>query len=439
MGLEDKIAASIADRYGLSLEPSMLTPLVAQLQPPLVDGDDRSLRDLLSEPSRLRHLAGQLTIGESYFFRHPEQLRTLSAWVAKRRAERGRVTIWSAGCSRGEELYSVAIRLLLDLGPLARQGVVLQGSDLDARAIDTAREGVYSPWSLRGTDELERKRFFLPSDGGMRLVDELRTWPQFDCLSIQERLEQWSEGQLDVVLFRNVGIYLTPTALTEIHRGFARVLADDGLLVQSATDPRPSNALFSGTLDTPVGVYLPARSRALVPQVPVPPNVTRRTDLGGAPQSGVVRRETRVGQGATPPFSPVPTSATDDKLVDSSLEAISLLADRGQLEEAERRLAAYLSMHPRCIDGLLLRGQLALHRGEPRLSVQALRSLLFLAPDCHLGRYWYVVALERAGDSRAATEQLRELRRAETSSDKNVSPMSAELREAIRELAKRRA
>jgi predicted Zn-dependent protease len=110
------------------------------------------------------------------------------------------------------------------------------------------------------------------------------------------------------------------------------------------------------------------------------------------------------------------------------------LADRGQIDEAERHLAAHLTLCPKSIEGLLLSGQFALHRGEPDRAVQALRSLLFLAPEHHLGRYWYVVALEHAGDSRAASEQRRELQRTLTSRSDRATPPSEELEEAIREM-----
>lgn len=436
MRLDEAVAVAIADRYGLLLKPSMLGPLIAQLQLPQSLGDDTLLRELLSEPNRLRRLAGQLTIGESYFFRHPEQLRAISTWVVQRQDKGMGLTIWSAGCSRGEELYSVAMRLLLDCGPSARQKVVLRGSDLDTVAIDVARQGLYGQWSLRGTTEAEQARFFEPCGGGMRLVEELRSWPQFDSLSIQERLEQWHEGKLDVLLFRNVGIYLTHAALTEIHRGFARILADDGLLVQSATDPRPPVSLFSGAPELPVGLYVPTRASQQSSRIQVPAKVDHRT----VPSRVAPRRppgsETSPRREATIEALSLRTTQSNGEVVGASLEGISMLADRGQLDEAERRLAAYVVMHPRCTDGLLLRGQLALHRGEPSLAVQALRSLLFLEPEHHLGRYWYVVALERAGQSRAAAEHLRVLQRAWTSSDDSATPMSAELKEAIRELAK---
>ncbi len=341
---------------------------------------------LSTDPRLFRELAGRLTIEETFFFRIPEQLaaavRHLGARWWQPPAEDS--LVWSAGCSTGEEPYSLAIGLREAFGPLAERCRIL-ACDINADAIARARAGIYGDWSFRGGAASVRDRCFTRlRTGRYRLLDTFRNAVQFEHLSVQELGSTLPERSVDVVLFRNVGVYLEERALERCYATFARVLRRDGLLIQAATDPLPPLDRFAREEEAPVGVFrLAARPTphvASVPRVEAP-----------APSPPVPRAP-------RPRLPPLDAAA---------------LADRGDLEKALAACSRMIETDPGSPAGLVLRAQIHLAADRPREAVDDLRRALFLDPDGRLTRYWYIIALQadRQGDRVEAQAQglLRQL------------------------------
>ncbi|RYD49025.1 MAG: protein-glutamate O-methyltransferase CheR, partial [Verrucomicrobiaceae bacterium] len=143
--------------------------------------------------------------------------------------------IWSAGCSEGAELYSVAI-LMAKLGGLG--GSFLLGSDCRQEAIERAKRGVYLP-SERDLPTNVSGHFQERSDGQLAVSHELRqavTWEQSDLLASR------SLGTWDLILCRNLAIYLEPVAADVLWMRLAEALAPGGyLVVGKAEKPRVSS------------------------------------------------------------------------------------------------------------------------------------------------------------------------------------------------------
>src|SRR5204863_44062 len=150
----------------------------------------------------------RLSIGETFFFRHPEQFafigRTMvPEWIAARKQ---RINVWSAGCATGEEAYSLAA-CLLDLVPRHVEVSIL-ATDLLERNLASAREGVYGAWSRRPSGPmlhpiLEEKS----SDSRMRIAPRLRGPVRFAQHNL---LEPQNAGSFDLILCRNVLVYFSP-------------------------------------------------------------------------------------------------------------------------------------------------------------------------------------------------------------------------------------
>jgi chemotaxis protein methyltransferase CheR len=182
-----------------------------------------------------RAVAEVLTVGETYFFRNEEQFGAMTEVaipeLLRRRSGRPRLRVLSAGCSSGEEPYSVAM-LLRDAFP------ELLASDLRVTAIDVnparlarARAGRYSPWSLRETPERVRDRWFRPEGSGFVIDDQIRrsvTFEERNLLADDPLF--WQEDAFDLVLFRNVGMYFPPEVMQAVTRRIARALAPGGFL-----------------------------------------------------------------------------------------------------------------------------------------------------------------------------------------------------------------
>jgi chemotaxis protein methyltransferase CheR len=152
------------------------------------------------------------TVNETYFYREDHQLRCLTADLLAQRLRvkpRGEtIRIWSVPCSTGEEPYSIALWLLENWPQVDTHDIEIVGSDIDSRALDAAREGVFGKRALmRLTPDLV-DRYFVP-DGGerWRILDELRESVRFTSVNLVEPASTRPHGRFDVIFCRNVLIY----------------------------------------------------------------------------------------------------------------------------------------------------------------------------------------------------------------------------------------
>jgi chemotaxis protein methyltransferase CheR len=182
-------------------------------------------------------LVEDLTIGETYFFRHPEQFDAVREIVLpdllKRRGNERRLDFWSAGCANGAEPYSLAI-LLSDSfgGELEGWDVSLLGTDLNRKELETAREGVYGEWSLRTLTPEEIRRMFDPAGSRWKLKERYRKDVRFAYHNLAEEPFLPPGGvSYDLILCRNVLIYFSQAFLSRTLRHLAASLSEGGWLI----------------------------------------------------------------------------------------------------------------------------------------------------------------------------------------------------------------
>jgi chemotaxis protein methyltransferase CheR len=157
----------------------------------------------------LARLVEELTINETYFFRERSQLLALASEIVPelRAAREGRpVNIWSAGCSSGEEPYSIVI-LARESGLVPGVDFRVYASDISHRMLRRAREGIYRDTSFRDTESSLRERYFSRCEQGRRIVDEVKHHVDFMSLNLFEASKLARLGTMDVILCRNVIIY----------------------------------------------------------------------------------------------------------------------------------------------------------------------------------------------------------------------------------------
>lgn len=186
----------------------------------------------------LQALASPLTIGESYFLRHEAQWRALfEALPARLRAGRP-LRVLSAGCSTGEEPYSLAMLAHEQLPDGAFAPIM--AVDLSSAAIARARRACYSAWSLRALTLERVRRYFTPLADGFQLAPELMARVQFEARNaLAPDATFWRAGAFDVILCRNVLIYFSEPAKQRLLERFATALAPGGiLLLGPAESPR---------------------------------------------------------------------------------------------------------------------------------------------------------------------------------------------------------
>ncbi len=180
-----------------------------------------------------RRLIGLLTTGFTGFFRHPWHFDVASEhalWAAHRR---GRARLWSAAASTGEEPYSLAMSLL-EVFRRDDPPVTILATDIDARALELARAGEYPETALAAVDAGRRERFFAEraAPGRRRIAAAARGLVEFREMSLAE--PAWPvevAGPFDVVLCRNVLMYLEESRRRAALERVASLLAPDGLLL----------------------------------------------------------------------------------------------------------------------------------------------------------------------------------------------------------------
>lgn len=218
-----------------------------------------SYLDLASrEPEELRALEQSLTINLTRFFRDPATWDAIRAHVAPALAG-APVFAWSAGCASGEEAWSLAMTLEATLGGAPWR---VLATDVDPEALETARAGAYG--SAEGVPPDLAARNLGPDGAGVRVADALRGRVRFERHDVLAP----PPGVFDLVVCRNVVIYLTPEARDRALANLAAAVRPGGFLVMGRTEilfarHRP----FLDTVDLRERVY----RRTLKTPDPVPP------------------------------------------------------------------------------------------------------------------------------------------------------------------------
>lgn len=177
-----------------------------------------------------------ITTNETYFFREGYQLKAFTEEILPEVLDRKKektLRIWSAGCSTGEEPYTISILLmeLMQKGGLQGWHIDILGSDISQRVLGVARKGVYGPSSFRETDE-RYLSYFEDAEGGKRRVkDEVRKLITFTHLNLLDSSKISLLRTVDVILCRNVIIYFDVKAKKKVIQGFYDKLDSGGYLL----------------------------------------------------------------------------------------------------------------------------------------------------------------------------------------------------------------
>lgn len=188
--------------------------------------------------AELRLLLNEITIGETYMFRSPQQLDALRNVVlpqilqAKTALGFKRLHIWSAGCSTGEEPYTLAMFLLEEKqGLLAGCSFDVLATDLNDNSLSAARAGIYGEYSLRSTTEPLRRKYFKPAgEKQLQANEELKSIIRFDRVNLNDDSRMTFLKGMDVIFCCNVLIYFDLASKRKVMQHFYANLLPGGYL-----------------------------------------------------------------------------------------------------------------------------------------------------------------------------------------------------------------
>ncbi|MGI8502128.1 MAG: CheR family methyltransferase, partial [Hassallia sp.] len=175
-----------------------------------------------------KNLVLLLTNLESYFFRDKEQFSLLRdriiPEIIQRHQNNKTIRIFCAGCSTGEEAYSLAI-LFKELIPCPEQWkVMILGVDINQEALNKAKKGIYTPWSLRSIDPEIMERYFILFNNQYHLDMQIRQMVKFQYRNlVKDSFNEEDEMKnIDLIICRNVFIYFQASAIANVLNKFNR-------------------------------------------------------------------------------------------------------------------------------------------------------------------------------------------------------------------------
>lgn len=356
----------------------------------------------------LQVLSECLAIGETYLFRDPALLEQVACEIllplARSRADSTRhLALWSAGCSTGEEAWSLAM-LVATLVPDWRDwNISILGTDINAAALARARAGVYGAWSLRGDVPPQAAHFLRPLPRGRHEVDaSLHRMVRFEQLNLLD--ESYPSAvtrttDIDLVLCRNVLLYFTQERSRAVLSRLGRALSPEGWLVANAMELPLGQIPGLQRVDRGALAAL-RRQPALLADAWVDaggPEYT--TDTSWSPADPPAFPAAAAWPPAAPPgFIPAPpphrfaqpVSARPDAGQPHGAVALArqarACADAGELERAEQLCRAAVDADKLQAEWTWLLAAILTERGAWDEAAVALQRTLYLEPDHLLAR-----------------------------------------------------
>ncbi|MCA1720044.1 MAG: protein-glutamate O-methyltransferase CheR [Actinobacteria bacterium] len=366
--------------------------------------DVYSYLPLLQSPAERQELLNEVTIQETHFFRNPPQIRALRRHVVPEllrvaESQGRRLRVWSAGCSTGEEAYSVAMLLRELLPTTAGWDVKVVATDVSARALDAARAGRYGDRAVQMASPEELARFFVRDGGHWVVRPEVRELVEFRHHNlVTEPVPFGPDERVDLVLCRNVTIYFSRQTTRALMKRLHTCLRDGGYLFLGHSETlwqvsEDFRLVPLGSGEDAAFVYRrldagPGERRAVLPD-------RRTADEPVAPERRVAPRRTR-----TPPPVAVPAARPA-----ASAPSVRGALAEGRYDEAAEAAGLLVAAAPLDAAGFYLRGLARVNAGRDADAVVDLRKAVYLEPGNGLAHFLLAGTLARLGAASAAARE----------------------------------
>lgn len=389
---------------------------------------------LLSSPLdavQIEALAECLTVGETYFFREMEAFealeRTVLPELLESRKKEKYLRIWSAGCSTGEEPYSIAMLLHRAMRDLADWNITILATDINRSALEKAARGLYREWSFRETPEwVKSGYFFVTGDGRYELAFSIRKMVTFAFHNLAEDPYPSllnNTNAHDIIFCRNVLMYFAPETISRSADRLCRSLVEGGWLFtgvsevphmqpkRTVTVKLPGTTGFKRASATGAGTDGTESRERVRPAATLEPG--RKADRGRVDSRGAPMREPgseKTGR----PVVPLEEEAKSAKAAAGAageakalLERASAAYELGLYTEAASELDAALQIDPGNIEATILKARTCANRGD----LAAARVLCVMAiaadklnPVCH---YLLATVFQEQGEPGEAIKSLK--------------------------------
>ncbi|MEJ2431185.1 MAG: CheR family methyltransferase, partial [Deltaproteobacteria bacterium] len=392
----------IAERAGIYFDPGKQELLKDNLLQRMADcglSNFADYFDLLSSQAGTKEfdrLLNLITIPETYFFRDETQFRALESFVipeiVKSKSYPGAsLRIWSAGCSTGEEPYTIA--MILTRG-IVDKPIQIVATDVSHHALKAARKGVFSSHSVRHMPQEYLSRFF-SKEGDHYLLDEsikqMVEFRYFNLVSEPYPLKEMSGW--DIIFCRNVTIYFQAEATRKVIHNFYLSLREGGYLFAGYSE---SLRYISDEFNTVQrgGAFFYRK---------------------GGPQKKVRKRTRRIGGlrksrvSVTRKQKPKEGSGLNSNEIEQICARAKELLEMGKPEQASEMLNPYLRETTAPESVILLQAEIALNLGDLDNAMQLCARIVQRAPLSSAGHYLLGIIYRTEGDEGRAIEEFRKV------------------------------
>ena len=406
--MSEEILALVAARSGLVFAPNRKVEAEAGIARGMSEAGLRDHGDYLAllrrDSAALDDLVDEVTVGETHFMRDSAQMDLIRQEVLpalKSRAHGAAPRVWSAGCATGEEAYTLAI-LLVEEGLEA--GAFVLGTDLSAAALEKARAGSYSDWSMRGVTDRFLQDYFRHVRRRRVLADRIRAMVQFARVNLVGSEPYAAAGAfgMDLILCRNVLIYFDRATTARIATRLFACLAEGGVLLTAGADPLLSEYAPFDVEVTRTGLVYRRPRAGMAPVAPA--------SMATAPRPPPALDERRAAVEAAAPaeasISPAPDQGQE------AFERVVAQANAKGAEAAERVATAALRRHPMDAHLRYLRATLLLALDRDGEAEQETERALYLDRSLAVAHFLLGTILRKRGaheDARRAFRNARDL------------------------------
>jgi len=363
------------------------------------------LRDPIKGRAELDELIAEVTIGETYFFRHAEHFDALRNIVLPdliaRNQEKRSLRIWCAGCADGPEAYSIAILLGREMAhKLVDWNVSILATDINRYSLARAREGKFAEWAFRATPDEIRQECFVPEGAGWRIAPRHKEWISFEHYNLiadPVSAPVTRITPIDLIVCRNVMIYFDADVTQQMVHRFHGCLAEGGWLLVGPTEPNMKYFKAFSTVNAP-GVTLyqktaPAKVPMIEPETLPPPRPR--------PQPAPAKLQS-IQKAARPDAVPLLSAPPEP-----TIEQARALADRGDwltaVEICERLLKKdSLNWQAQFCHALVLD-----HMGRRDEAEAGLRKAIYLERQSALPHYYLGLLLQSKGNDKQAARSFQ--------------------------------
>lgn len=454
--LQDQIKTHIADRCGLYFRDHDLKNLESGVKQRMkASGFDSVhsyylyLTTSVEKEAEFRELLNLLTINHTYFFRNEPQCLAFKDQVLPELIERktrrlfesstgGKplLRIWSAGCSTGEEPYTIAMILREVIPHPEDWDIEILATDASSEAIEKAKRGIYGENSMRLVEEPYRSKYFTkeasPKPGAeWKLSDGIKHMVKFGFLNL---VADPYPSELDVVFCRNVTIYFETKTTIKIMEDFAANMTDPGYLflgysesLQFLTDKfrmaswqdgiyyRKATGKPEEAMSAPAWQSQGTGADAYVEEMPLPKLaaiVEHQEPVILTPEEFEAVRQQIIRLIFLKEYTQAmalieKVSIEGDQMADIHYLAADILANRNRHEEAKARLKKALAINALFAPAYYLLGCIELEEGRTAQSKEHLNRALYIDKDFVMARFYMAHVLRSEG---RASEAIREYR-----------------------------